>query len=206
MEDVLAVYRLPYDRRFPVICTDESSKQLIGEVHAPIARASGRGAIVDHEYVRNGTAQIFVEIEPLAGRRHVEVTETQTGKDWAEFIRAMLEECYPDAIRVRLVMDNLNTHDTASLYEAFEPEMARRLADRLEIHYTLKHGSWLNLAEIELSALCGQCLNRRIPHIQKMREQVRAWESDRNNRGAPVNWHFTNEKARIKLRRLYPNI
>lgn len=206
MEDVLAVYHLPYDRRFPVICMDESSKQLIGEVHAPIAPAPGRGAIIDHEYVRNGTAQIFVEIEPLAGRRHVEVTETRTRKDWAEFIRAMLEERYPDAVRVRLVMDNLNTHDTASLYEAFEPEMARRLADRLEIHYTPKHGSWLNIAEIELSALCGQCLNRRIPHIQTMREQVRAWESDRNNRGAPVNWHFTNEKARIKLRRLYPNI
>jgi hypothetical protein len=204
MEDVLAVYHLPYDPLFPVICMDESSKQLISEVHAPIAPAPGRGAIIDHEYVRNGTAQLFVEIEPLTGRRHVEVTETRTRKDWAAFVRTMLEERYPGAVRVRLVMDNLNTHNIASLYEAFEPETARRLADRLEIHYTPKHGSWLNIAEIELSALCGQCLNRRIPHIQIMREEVRAWECDRNNRGAPINWHFTSEKARIKLRRLYP--
>lgn len=206
MEDVFAIYHLPYDPLVPVICMDESSKQLIGEVHAPNAPAPGRGAIIDHEYVRNGTAQLFVEIEPLAGRRHVEVTETRTRRDWAAFVRAMLEERYPDAVRVRLVMDNLNTHNVASLYEAFDPETARRLADRLEIHYTPKHGSWLNIAEIELSSLCGQCLHRRIPDIQTMREQVRAWESDRNNRGAPINWHFTSEKARIKLKRLYPNI
>ena len=153
MEDVLAVYHLPYDPLDPVVCMDESSKQLIGEVHAPIAPAPGRGAIIDHEYVRNGTAQIFVEVEPLAGRRHVEVTESRTRKDWAAFIKAMLDERYPDAIRVRLVMDNLNTHDHASLYAAFEPGLARSLAERLEIHYTSKHGSWLNIAEIELSAM-----------------------------------------------------
>jgi len=206
MEDVLGVYQLPYDPLFPVICMDESSKQLIGEVHPPIAPARGHGVLIDHEYVRNGTAQIFVEIEPLAGRRHVEVTETRTRKDWAVFVKAMLEERYPDAVRVRLVMDNLNTHNIASLYETFEPETARRLADRLDIHYTPKHGSWLNIAEIELSALCGQCLNRRIPNIQNMRKEVQAWEKNRNNRGAPINWQFTNEKARIKLRRLYPNL
>jgi hypothetical protein len=206
MEDVLAIYHLPYDPRYPVVCMDESSKQLIGEVHEPIAPAPGRGAIIDHEYVRNGTAQIFVEIEPLAGKRHVEVTETRTRKDWAAFVRAMLEDRYPDAVRVRLVMDNLNTHSIASLYEAFEPAIARNLAERLEIHYTPKHGSWLNIAEIELSALCGQCLNRRIPDIQTMRKQVRAWERDRNNRNSPINWRFTTDTARVKLRRLYPKL
>ena len=141
---------------------DESSKQLVGEVTAPIPLAPGRGRIMDHEYVRNGVATLFVEIEPLAGRRHVEVTERRTRQDWAHFVRAMLQERYPEAIKVRLVMDNLNTHDIASLYDTFPPAEARRLADRLEIHHTPKHGSWLNIAEIELSALCGQCLNRRI--------------------------------------------
>lgn len=206
MEDVLAVYHLPYDPLYPVVCMDESSKQLIGEVHAPIPPAPGRGAIIDHEYVRNGTAQIFVEVEPLAGRRHVEVTESRTRKDWAAFIKAMLDERYPDAIRVRLVMDNLNTHDHASLYAAFEPGLARSLAERLEIHYTPKHGSWLNIAEIELSAFCGQCLNRRIPDIQTMKRETAAWQRDRNTRAAPVSWQFTNEQARVKLSRLYPNL
>lgn len=204
MEDVLSIYHLPYDPLFPVVCMDESSKQLIGEVHAPILPAPGRGMIVDHEYVRNGTAQIFVEVEPLAGCRHIEVTETRTRKDWAAFIKGMLEERYPNAVCVRLVMDNLNTHSIASLYEAFEPATARGLAERLEIHYTPKHGSWLNIAEIELSALCGQCLNRRIPDVQNMRKQICAWQNDRNNRGAPVNWRFTTDQARIKLKRLYP--
>jgi hypothetical protein len=153
MEDVLAVYRLAHDPRFPVICMDESSKQLVGEVRAPIPAAPGRGQIIDHEYVRHGVATLFVEVEPLAGRRHVEVTERRTRQDWARFIKAMLDERYPAAIKVRLVMDNLNTHDLASLYETFPPAEARRLAERLEIHHTPKHGSWLNIAEIELSAL-----------------------------------------------------
>ena len=206
MEDVLVVYRLPHDPRFPVVCMDESSKQLVGEVHAPIPAAPGHGQLVDHEYVRHGVATLFVEVEPLAGRRHVAVTARRTRQDWARFIKAMLDERYPDAIKVRLVMDNLNTHGTASLYETFPPAEARRLAERLEIHYTPKHGSWLNIAEIELSALNGQCLRRRIPTIEAMRGEISAWQKHRNNRGAPINWRFTTEDARIKLTRLYPKL
>jgi hypothetical protein len=206
MEDVLDVYHAPYDPLFPLVCMDESNKQLVGEVHAPLGVAPGHGQILDHEYVRNGVAEIFLEIEPLAGRRHVDITERRTRKDWAAFIKAMLDERYPQATKVRLVMDNLNTHSTASLYEAFAPEEARRLAGRLEIHYTPKHGSWLNVAEIELSALNGQCLNRRIPDIALMRTEVAAWERDRNNRAAKIDWRFTTEDARIKLKRLYPQL
>ena len=206
MEDVLSVYHLAYDPLFPVVCMDESNKQLIGEVCPPIPAAPGHGQIIDHEYVRNGTAQIFAEIEPLTGRCHVEVTQTRTRGDWAPFIRAMLDERYPDAIRVRLVMDNLNTHEIASLYAAFEPKEARRLASRLEIHYTPKHGSWLNIAEIELSALNAQCLNRRIPDIVNMREEIAAWQTDRNARLTPISWQFFNDQARIKLKRLYPKL
>jgi len=206
MEDVLDLYHAPYDPQFPLVCMDESNKQLVGEVHAPLALAPGRGQIVDHEYVRHGVAEIFLEIEPLTGRRHVDITERRTRKDWATFIKGMLDERYPDALKVRLVMDNLNTHSTASLYETFAPEEARRLARRLEIHHTPKHGSWLNVAEIELSALNGQCLNRRIPNIDLMRKEVAAWELDRNNRSAAVDWRFTTENARIKLKRLYPKL
>jgi hypothetical protein len=206
MEDVLAVYQLPHDPLFPVVCMDESNKQLVGEVHAPIAAAPGHGRILDHEYVRLGVATLFVEVEPLAGRRHVEVTERRTRQDWARFIKTMLDERYPKASKVRLVMDNLNTHDVASLYETFAPAEARRLAERLEIHYTPKHGSWLNIAEIELSALNSQCLRRRIPSARAMRREIAAWQSNRNNRGAPVNWRFTTENARIKLTRLYPKL
>lgn len=206
MEDVLAVYQLPHDPQFPVVCMDESNKQLVAEVHSPISPAPGHGRILDHEYVRHGVATLFVEVEPLAGRRHVEVTERRTRQDWAGFIKAMLDERYPKATKVRLVMDNLNTHDLASLYETFDPAEARRLAERLEIHYTPKHGSWLNIAEIELSALNGQCLHRRIPTHEAIRREIAAWQSDRNNRGAPVNWRFTNSDARIKLARLYPKL
>jgi len=206
MEDVLAVYQLPHDPLFPVVCMDESNKQLVGEVQSPIAPAPGHGRILDHEYVRHGVATLFVEVEPLAGRRHVEVTERRTRQDWAAFIKTMLDERYPKATKVRLVMDNLNTHNVASLYDTFAPAEARRLAERLEIHYTPKHGSWLNIAEIELSALNGQCLRRRIPSYEAMRREIAAWQSDRNNRGAPVNWRFTADNARIKLTRLYPKL
>ena len=206
MEDVLAVYQLPHDPLFPVVGMDESNKQLVGEVHAPIPVAPGHGRILDHEYVRNGVATLLVEVEPLAGRRHVEVTARRTRQDWARFIKTMLDERYPKAIKLRLVMDNLNTHDLASLYETFAPAEARRLAQRLEIHYTPKHGSWLNIAEIELSALNGQCLRRRICSSHVMRREIAAWQSDRNNRGAPVNWRFTTIDARIKLTRLYPKL
>lgn len=206
MEDVLDVYHLPYDPRVPLICMDESNKQLIGEVQTPIPAAPGRPLLVDHEYVRNGVAEIFLEVEPLAGRRHVAVTEQRTRKDWAWFIKGMLDERYPQAEKVRLVMDNLNTHSLASLYEAFEPEEARRLARRLEIHHTPKHGSWLNVAEIELSALKTQCLDRRIPDIGKLRLEVAAWERDRNNVSASIDWQFSTPNARIKLKRLYPKL
>lgn len=206
MEDVLELYHAPYDPQFPLVCMDESNKQLVGEVHAPLLHAPGHGQINDHEYVRNGVAEIFLEVEPLAGHRHVAVTQRRTAKDWAHFIKGMLDERYPQATKVRLVMDNLNTHTTASLYEAFAPEEALRLARRLEIHYTPKHGSWLNVAEIELSALNGQCLDRRIPDIHLMRNEIATWERDRNNRSSTIDWRFTTENARIKLKRLYPNL
>lgn len=206
MEDVLDLYHRPYDQHFPLICMDESNKQLVGEVHAPLALAPGRSQINDHEYVRNGVAEIFLEVEPMTGRRHVAITERRTRKDWAVFIKGMLDVRYPEAMKVILVMDNLNTHSTASLYETFEPEEAQRLARRLEIHYTPKHGSWLNIAEIELSALNGQCLDRRIPNIELMRTETTAWERDRNIRAATINWRFTAADARIKLKRLYPKL
>jgi hypothetical protein len=206
MEDVLDLYHLPYDPLFPVVCMDESNKQLVGEVHAPLPMASGQIRTEDHEYVRNGVADIFIEVEPLGGRRHIEITERRTRQDWAGFIKGMLNERYPQATKVRLVMDNLNTHNTASLYEAFPPEEARRLAERLEIHYTPKHGSWLNVAEIELSVLSTQCLNRRISDMDTMRREVSAWEFDRNNRGHKTNWQFSTVDARIKLKHLYPTL
>ena len=204
MEDVLSVYQLPYDADYPVVCMDESNKQMVGEVHPPIPMAPGHCQILDHEYVRNGVADIFLEVEPLTGQRHVQITRQRTRKEFAHFIKGMLDERYPDAVKVRLVMDNLNTHDMASLYATFEPAEARRLADRLEIHYTPKHGSWLNIAEIEFSAMQSQCLNRRIPDLETMVSQAAAWETGRNRRGAPINWQFTNDKARIKLTQLYP--
>jgi len=206
MEDVLEVYHLPYDPNYPVVCMDESCKQMVGEVREPIPCAPGRPVLMDDEYVRNGVAQIFMEVEPLGGRRHVAVTENRTRKDWALQIKEMLDQRYPKAIKVRLVMDNLNTHNTASLYELFEPEEARRLAQRLDIHYTPKHGSWLNMAEIELSVMKGQCLDRRIPDIATMQSEVAAWEKNRNNSVKKINWQFTTPEARVKLKRLYPHI
>lgn len=206
MEDVLAVYHLPYDPDYPVVCMDESSKQLIGEVHTPIPCKPGQPQRIDDEYVRQGVAEIFMEVEPLSGRRHVMITERRTRKDWAQQIKQMLDERYPEAIKVRLVMDNLNTHHVASLYEAFEPQEARRLAERLEIHHTPKHGSWLNMAEIELSVLKGQCLNRRIAEIATMQAEVAAWERHRNSRTKKINWQFTTADARVKLARLYPKL
>ena len=206
MEDVLDVYHRRYDPLRPVVCMDESCKQLIGEVHTPIPVAPGHPALHDDEYVRNGVAEIFLEVEPLGGMRHVEITEHRKKVDWAHFIKGMLDERYPEAEKVVLVMDNLNTHGISSLYATFQPHDARRLAERLEIHYTPKHGSWLNIAEIELSVLKGQCLDRRIPEIEIMRKEVNAWECHRNNRKSKINWQFTSDDARIKLRRLYPYI
>lgn len=204
MEDILAIYELPYDQSHPVVCMDETCKQLIGDVCEGIPCAPGRPARVDHEYVRNGVAEVFLEVEPLTGKRHVAATEHRTSKDWARWIKGMLDERYADAIRVRLVMDNLNTHSIGSLYEEFEPQEARRLAERLDIHHTPKHGSWLNMAEIELSALSGQCLNRRIPDLATMQRHINAWESYRNNRQSRIRWHFSTADARTKLKHLYP--
>jgi len=206
MEDVLDVYHLPYDRDYPVVCMDESCKQLIGQVRTPIAGRPGQPERIDDEYVRNGVVQIFMEVEPLSGTRHVTVTERRTKKDWAQQIRKMLDEHYPEAIKVRLVMDNLNTHHLSSLYETFEPSEARGLAQRLEIHYTPKHGSWLNMAELELSALKGQCLDRRIADMATMQGEVAAWENNRNNASKKIDWQFKTADARIKLKRLYPKL
>jgi hypothetical protein len=206
MEDVLEVYARPYNPKFPVVCMDESSVQLIGEVQEPIPAVPGHPMLMDDEYVRNGVASIFIEVEPLGGKRKVKITDRRTRIDWAHFIKEMLEDRYADAEQVVLVMDNLNTHDTASLYSAFPPQEARRLAERLEIHYTPKHGSWLNIAEIELSVLKRQCLAGRIPCIEEMRSEVDAWNTDRNNRQSDIDWQFRTDDARIKLKRLYPKL
>lgn len=206
MEDVLDVYCRPYDARFPVVCMDETSRQLIGEVCEPVAVKPGQAARHEHEYVRNGVAQIFLEVEPLTGRRHVEVSERRTRQDWARWVRSMLMTRYPDAKRVVLVMDNLNTHGIASLYETFSPREARALAKRLDIHYTPKHGSWLNMAEIELSVLSAQCLNRRLADMTAMQEEIAAWQRDRNQRQGKIDWQFTSSDARVRLKRLYPTV
>jgi hypothetical protein len=204
MEEVLDVYHRPLDPKRPLICLDETSKQLIGEVAEPIPAAPGQPERIDYEYTRNGTANLFMISEPLTGWRHVEVTDRRTAVDFALLVRDLVEEVFPEAEKVVLVMDNLNTHRLASLYEAFPPERARRIADRLEIHHTPVHGSWLNMAEIELSVLARQCLDRRIGTREELEREVEAWERERNERGVPVRWRFTTADARIKLRRLYP--
>jgi hypothetical protein len=204
MEDVLDVSHRPYDEKRPLVCLDEASKQLVGEVIQPIPAAPGQPQRFDYEYVRNGTANRFMISEPLLGRRAVKVTERRTAVDFAEVVRWLVEEVHAEAEKVVLVMDNLNTHKLASLYEAFPPEQARRIAERLEIHHTPKHGSWLNMAEIELSVLARQCLDRRIESAEELHREVEAWEADRNERGVEVKWQFTTADARIKLHRLYP--
>ncbi len=204
MEDILDVYHRPPDPRRPLVCLDEASKQLIGEVAEPVSAGPGQPARIDYEYVRNGTANLFMISEPHAGWRHVEVTDRRTAIDFAEVVRALVEEVYPEAEKVVLVMDNLNTHKLASLYEAFPPEQARRIAERLDVHHTPKHGSWLNMAEIELSVLARQCLDRRIETREELKREVVAWEDERNGRGVVIRWQFTTADARIKLRRLYP--
>jgi hypothetical protein len=206
MEDVLEVYHRPFDPDRPVVCLDEASKQLIGETRTPLPPEPGRPERFDCEYVRNGTANLFLLSEPLLGWRTVFVTERRTARDFAEVVRWLVEELHPDAEMVVLVMDNLNTHKLASLYEAFPPERARRIAERLEIHHTPKHGSWLNVAEIELSVLTRQCLDRRIETAAELRREVTRWEEPRNDRAAEVQWRFTTADARIKLRHLYPTL
>ena len=206
MEDVLDVYQMPYDPQVPMVCMDEQPVQLIKETRQPLPAAPGKPEKVDYEYERNGTANIFMFTEPLNGTRHVHVTEHRTAVDWANEIRDLLEVRSPEAARGRLVCDNLNTHGMGSLYEAFPPAQARRLASRLEIHHTPKHGSWLNIAEIELSVLTMQCLDRRVPDIETLTKETQQWEQRRNESQKGVDWQFSTLDARIKLKRLYPQI
>jgi len=205
MEDVLEVYHRPYDPQRPVVCMDECSKQLIGEVRTPLPPKPGQIAKYDSEYERRGTANVFMAVEPLGGKRKLRVTDRRTRVDWAQFIHFLLMTVYPEAAIIVLVMDNLNTHSIASLYEAFEPELARALAARLEIHHTPKHGSWLNMAETELSILSRQCLDRRIESQEIMVQETTTWEQNRNELSAGIDWQFTTADARIKLKRLYPS-
>lgn len=204
MEDVLDVYCRPYDARFPVVNMDEQPVQHLSHKREPLAARPGRIARQDYEYKREGTASIFLFTEPLAGWRRVNARKRRTMIDWAAEMRILLEEDYPDAEKVILVCDNLNTHKVASFYEAFPPEQARKLRDRLEIHYTPVHGSWLNIAECELSAMTVQCLGRRIPDLKTLRHQIKVWARKRNATQIGVDWRFTTEDARIKLKHLYP--
>lgn len=206
MENVLDVYKRPFDQNNPVVCMDESPKQLIGETRVPIKMREGTEKRMDYEYKRNGVCNIFIANEPLAGKRYVKITKRKTKKDWAVFIREIADKQYPHANKITLVMDNLNTHKASSLYEAFPPEEAKRIWDRFEFVYTPKHGSWLNMAEIELNVLNGQCLNRRIDNFEEVQREVNAWEIHRNNMNAEINWRFETKDARIKLKRLYPSI
>ena len=205
MEDVLEVYHRPFDERRPLVCVDEVPVQLVGETRLPVPAAPGRPQRYDYEYVRNGTANLFLAFEPLLGWRAVEVTQRRTARDFAEFLRWLVEELHADARKVVLVTDNLNTHTPGCLYEAFEPARARAIAERLEWHYTPKHGSWLNMAEIELAALAKQCLGRRIASAEELEREVSAWQQERNERGVEARWQFTTAKARVKLHRLYPS-
>jgi hypothetical protein len=204
MEDVLELYHQPYDPQRPLVCMDETNRQLVSETRVPIPASPGHVRRYDYEYERKGVADVFVFTEPLAGWRCASVTEHRAAIDWAQQVKTLLDVHYPKALVVRLVMDNLNTHCLGSLYEAFPAAEARRLAKRLEIHYTPKHGSWLNIAEIEIKALSVQCLDRRIPNIDILRREVTAWEKERNRATVGVDWQFTSKDARIKLKRLYP--
>ena len=204
MEDILEVYQRPYDPQRTLVCLDETSKQLIAETRVPIATKPGQPGRHDYEYRRNGTANLFMMFAPLEGWRHVKVTDRHTAVDYAQVLKELSDTHFPGSAKIVLVQDNLNTHKPASLYEAFPPTEARRLVERFEWHYTPKHGSWLDMAESELSVLSSQCLDRRIPDQQVLKVEVEAWEADRNRKHAKANWQFTTADARVKLRRLYP--
>ena len=206
MEDVLDVYARPYDPKRPLVCMDESNKQLLDNTREPLPMTPGQPARIDHEYQRQGVANLFMFFEPLAGQRHIRVTDRRTRQDWAIAMRELADVWYPNAETIVVVLDNLNTHNPASFYEAFPPEEAHRLTHRFEFHYTPKHGSWLNMAEIELSVLARQCLNRRIPDQSMLRSEAAAWEQERNCKVVKVDWQFRTADARIKLKHLYPKI
>jgi hypothetical protein len=206
MEDILDVYHRPYDPRFPQLCMDEASKQLLDEIQEAIPMEPGKPRREDYEYDRNGTFNIFAACEPLTGKYLFRVTSSRTKEDWAYFMRDIIDVQYKDAEKIILVMDNLNTHGPGSFYKVFPAPEARRLAQKLEIHYTPKHGSWLNMAEITLSILARQCLSTRVASIEQAKEQIMAWQDERNQANITINWRFTTEDARIKLKRLYPII
>ena len=205
MEDVLDTYMKPYNELHPLVCMDETTKQHVKETRTSIPMKPGRSECYDYEYERNGVSNLFMFFSPTERRRHVKVTDRRTKTDWAHAMKELADERYPKADVITVVMDNLNTHGPASFYEAFEPEEARRLSKRFDFHYTPKHGSWLNMAETELSTLSRQCLNRRIPEQQKLKREIIAWEKERNTECATIDWQFTTDKARIKLKRLYPS-
>lgn len=204
MEDVLDVYERPYNEKYPVVCMDEKPYQLLGEARDPLPMQPGSDQKLDSEYIRNGTCSIFAFIEPLGGVHHVSVREHRTAMDWAEEIKYLSDAMYPDAEKIVLVMDNLNTHKAASLYKRYSPAEARRIIQRLEIHYTPKHGSWLDIAEIELNVMTRQCLSRRIEDIDTLRKELSSWETERNTLASKVNWQFKTSDARVKLCSLYP--
>jgi len=206
MEQVLDIYKRPYTRKNPVVCMDESPKQLIRETRVPIKMQCGRSVRYDYEYERCGVCNIFMVNEPLLGKRYVKITDRKTKQDWAELIREIADNLYPKAGKITLVMDNLATHKPGALYEAFPAEEAKRIWDRFDFVYTPKHGSWLNMAEIELNVLTKQCLNRRIDNIDTIKEETQAWQSYRNGKNAIINWRFTTKDARIRLKKLYPTI
>lgn len=206
MEDVLEVYKRPYDEKRPVVCMDELNKQMIKEVRVSLPPEPGKPIRFDTEYERNGTSNIFLSFEPLKGRRQFKITERRTKIDWAHYVRDLVDKEYLHAEKIILVQDNLNTHTGASLYEAFEPAEAKRILDKLEFHYSPKHGSWLNMAEIELSHLSRQCLDRRIPDRETLQKEVSAWLKQRNAEASKVEWQFTAKDARIKLKKLYPTL
>ncbi len=206
MEDVLEIYKLPYDAQRPVICMDEMPKQLLADIREPLACQSGQATRQDYEYKRNGVEDLFMLFEPLQGKRFVEVKDQRRKIEWAHVMKFVADDLYPNAEIIIVVLDNLNTHTPAAFYETFEPQEARRLVERFEFHFTPKHGSWLNMAEIELSVLTRQCLNRRIPDKETLTHEVSAWQQQRNDEVVKVLWQFTTADARIKLRRLYPKI
>ena len=206
MEDVLDVYHRPYDPNFPVVCFDESSKQLVAEKRKSVPTAPGQIERYDYEYQRNGVRNLFLFFSPLVSWRHIKITQQRTHRDWANCMKDLVDVHFPEATRIRLIQDNLNTHNPVFLYEVFEPTEAKRILDKLEFHFTPKHGSWLNMAEIEFSVLSRQCLNRRIGDEASLVQEINSWVNNRNHSQATVNWQFTTDDARIKLKKLYPSI